>query len=167
VSDAAAVPAHVSPITHHYLVHFPEHVARADDPHYKDFDAYHRKTRATARCYVGERIGFLDCRDAQGEPVTVDAAGQMSGMELHHSHIEFALQNGVNLAALEVDYPGISNADEVGAWVESAANLRWLCVFHHRAAGGAHTASASDWEASVYVNGLLSKAGVVEEPSSG
>jgi len=157
MSDAAAVAAHAGAQSHHYTVHFPAHPARKDDPHYKDFDAFHRKTRATARCFVGERIGFDDCKDAQGNPCRIDRAGQQSGLELHHAHIEFSLQNGVDLAALEVDYPGISDPATVGAWVESGANFRWLCVFHHRAAGGAHTASHSDWEAEQYVRGLVGK----------
>lgn len=148
--------AHTTPQTHRYLVHFPPHPARVDDPHYVDFDHYHRKTRPTARCYVGERIGFGDCRDAQGDPCTIDADGKQSGLELHHAHVEFSLQQGVSLEALEVDYPGISNPDEVGAWVETEANFRWLCVHHHRGAAGAHTASHSDWEAGQYVLGLIS-----------
>ncbi len=156
-ADAVATPAHDQTESHHYIVHFPAHPARVNDPHYKDFDAYHRKNRPTARCYIGEHIGFADCKDAQGHPVTIDANGEQSGIELHHAHIEFALQNSVDLAALEVDYPGISNPDEVGAWVETGANFRWLCVFHHRAEGGAHTASHSDWEAGQYVLGLISK----------
>ena len=155
--DTAAVAAHTGQQSHSYTVHFPAHPARTSDPHYKDFDHYHRQTRAAARCYVGERIGFGDCLDAQGDPCVIDTAGQQSGLELHHAHIEFSLQNGVDLAALEVDYPGVSNPDEVGAWVETAANFRWLCVFHHRAAGGAHTASHSDWEAEQYVRSLISK----------
>jgi hypothetical protein len=151
------VAKHISGETHRYMVHFPPHPAREDDPHYKDFDAYHRKTRATARCYIGERVGFHDCRDEHGDPCPPPAnGGEQPGLELHHSHVEFSLQNGVSLKALEKDYPGISSKDEVGAWVESEANFRWLCVYHHRGAGGAHTASHSDWEASQYVLGLIS-----------
>lgn len=153
------VPAHDGAQSHHYLLHFPEHPARTDDPHYKDFDAYHRRTRPTARCYVGERVGYSDCRDAQGNPAEPTGnGGYQPGLELHHAHIEFSLQNGVSLAALEKDYPGVSNPDEVGAWVETEANFRWLCAFHHRGAGGAHTASHSDWEAQQYVLGLIGEA---------
>ncbi len=156
MTENAVTPAHDQHEGHSYVVHFPEHGARPDDPHYRDFDAYHQKTRSTARCYIGQHVGFQDCRDAQGQPCVIDVNGQQSGLELHHTHIEFAIQNGVDLAALEEDYPGVSNPDEVGAWVESAANLHWYCVFHHRAAGGAHTASHSDFEGSQYVRGLIS-----------
>ncbi|HZU76353.1 MAG TPA: hypothetical protein VFA70_06285 [Dehalococcoidia bacterium] len=151
----ADVPAHTTREQHAYYVHFPAHPAREADPHYRDFDAYHRRTRATARCWVGERVGYDDCRDAQGEPCSIDRDGVQSGLELHHAHVEFALQNGISLAALERDYPGVSDPTSVGAWVESATNLRYLCVFHHRGAGGAHTASHADWEAQQYVLGLL------------
>lgn len=146
--------AHDQTESHRYLIHFPAHPARKDDPHYIDFDHYHRATRATARCYVGLRVGFDECRDAQGHACTIDDNGEQSGLELHHAHIEFSLQNGVGLKALEVDYPGISNPDEVGAWVETAANFRWLCVWHHRGMGGAHTLTHSDYEASQYIRGL-------------
>jgi hypothetical protein len=152
------VDAHTQGETHRYLMHFPEHPAREDDPHYADFNAYHRAHRAIARCYIGERIGFTDCCDAQGHPAPPPAGGgEQPGLELHHAHVEFSLQNGVSLAALEVDYPGISDPGQVGAWVESGANFRWLCAWHHRGAAGAHTASHSDYEASQYVIGLISR----------
>ena len=135
------VAAHDTPQTHRYLMHFPPHPARRGDPHYVDFDRYHRAHAATATCWVGDRIGYDECSPPP--------------LELHHAHIEFSLQNGIDLAALEHDYPGISNPDEVGAWVESEANFRWLCAFHHRGHAGAHTAAHADWEAGQYVRGLL------------
>ena len=153
------VPVHDAAQTHHYSMHFPAHPARADDPHYVDFEAYHRKTRATARCYIGQRIGFGDCRDAKGRPCPPPSdGGPQRGLELHHAVIEFSLQNGVDLKALEVDYPGVSDRTEVGAWIESADahQLRWLCSWHHRGSAGSHVASHSDWSASQYIPGLIS-----------
>lgn len=157
VADSQSVAAHTGAQSHHYSVHFPPHPARTSDPHYVDFNHYHTLHRATARCYVGQRITFVDCKDAQGNDCALDAQGQQSGLELHHAHVEFSLQNGISLTALEVDFPGISDPTTVGAWVESDQNFRWLCVFHHRASGGAHTVSHSDWEAEQYVLGLISK----------
>lgn len=134
-------PEHAQAETKHYTVHYPAHPERTSDPHYKDFNAYRRKTHKTAKCSVGEhRNDYTEC------------AG---GLELHHSKVEFALQNGIDLAWLEVDYPGISDPNTVGAWVESAENLMWLCEFHHRGHGGVHVASASDFEAEKYVKGLI------------
>ncbi len=157
-TDVAAVAAHTAAQTHHYVMHFPPHPARTSDPHYVDFNAFHKAHRATARCYVGERIGFGDCRDAQFNPCPPPETGEQAGLELHHAHVEFSLQNGIDLSALEKDFPGISNATDVGAWVESDVNFRWLCAWHHRGAAGAHTASHSDWEASQYVPSLIGKA---------
>lgn len=135
--------AHDQKVTHSYTVRYPAHPPREGDPHYVDFEAFHRRTRATATCAVGEhRNDFSEC--------SLDKP-----LELHHAHIEFSLQNGVDLAWLEKDYPGVSDPGEVGAWVESAANLVWLCEFHHRGHGGVHVASASDFEAEKYVKGLI------------
>ena len=101
-------PAHTQAVAHRYVVHYPPHPARQDDPHYVDFDHYHRKHRATARCYVGERIGWQDCRDEHGRPCPPpEDGGQQPGLELHHAHVEFSLQQGIDLAALERDFPGI------------------------------------------------------------
>jgi hypothetical protein len=36
MSDNTSVAAHDQTIAHHYVVHFPEHPARTDDPHYVD-----------------------------------------------------------------------------------------------------------------------------------
>lgn len=134
--------AHDGVVTHHYTMHYPAHPPREDDPHYKDFNEFRRRTKDTAKCSVGaHRDDFSECG---------------GGLELHHAHVEFSLQNGVDLAWLEKDYPGISDPDTVGAWVESADNLIWLCEFHHRGHGGVHVASASDYEAEKYVKGLIS-----------
>lgn len=137
------VAAHDQAATHHYTVHYPAHPPREGDPHYRDFEHFRKATKDTAVCHFAER--------RRGDTSECDG-----GLELHHAHVEFSLQNGVDLAVLEADYPGISNPDEVGAWVESAANLVWYCAKHHRGHGGVHTASASDFEASVYVRGLIS-----------
>ena len=148
--DDTPVAAHEQRTTHHYTVHFPEHPARTDDPHYRDFDHLHREWKKDPerwQCAIGKHRGdFSEC-------------DLTKPLELHHAHVEFSLQNGVDLAWLEADYPGISNPDEVGAWVESSENLTVLCVRHHRGPGGVHVASASDFEAEKYVRGLIAPAG--------
>jgi hypothetical protein len=134
--------AHEGIVSHRYTMHYPEHPARKDDPHYVDFEAFRKRTKATAKCAIGEhRNDFSECS---------------GGLELHHAHIEFSLQNGIDLSWLERDYPGISDPANVGAWVESADNLLWLCEFHHRGHGGVHVATASDYEAEKFVRGLIS-----------
>ena len=134
---------HDQKITNSYIVHYPQHEPRESDPHYKDFNAYRERTKATAVCAIGgARADFSECD---------------GGLELHHAHIEFSLQNGVDLKWLEHDYPGVSNPNEVGAWIESADNLEWICEKHHRGAGGIHHASAADFEAQKYVRNLIGK----------
>lgn len=129
--------------SHSYLMHFPEHPAREDDPHYVDFEHYRKTHIGTAVCEFAKRRGG-DTSECHG------------GLELHHSHVEFSLQNGVDLALLEHDYPGISSVDEVGAWVETAENFVFYCAGHHRGHGGVHVAAAADFEASHYVRNLIS-----------
>jgi hypothetical protein len=137
--------AHDQKITNSYIVHYPAHPERTDDPHYKDFNAFRKRTKNTAVCAIGgARQDFSECD---------------GGLELHHSHVEFSLQNGVDLKWLESAYPGVSNPEEVGAWVESADNLEWLCEKHHRGSGGIHHAAYSDFEASKFVHNLISGKG--------
>lgn len=137
--------AHSQHESHSYWVSFPEHEPRAHDPHYRDFEEFRRRTKAAAQCAVGVHRGdFSEC--------SLDKP-----LELHHSHVEFSLQNGVDLKWLEKDYPGISDPSQVGAWVESADNLTWLCERHHRGRGGIHNASAADYEAEKYVRSLITE----------
>ncbi len=141
--DGATVGAHDQVVTHRYVVHYPDHAPRTGDAHYADFAAYRRRTHATARCAFAVDVGDdVDCDTTRP-------------LELHHAHIEFALANEVDLARLERAYPGVSTPDEVGAWVESAANLMWLCRAHHRGPGGVHTAAAADYEAAKFVQALI------------
>lgn len=130
--------AHQQKVTHSYLVNYPAHPARPDDPHYIDFEHYRKTHIDTAKCV------YVDTGECEG------------GLELHHRIIEFSLQNGVDFALLEKDYPGISDPTQVGAWVESEPNFEWFCAKHHRGHGGVHVASASDFEAEKYVKGLIS-----------
>ncbi|MGH2870433.1 MAG: hypothetical protein ACRDNK_23050 [Solirubrobacteraceae bacterium] len=135
--------AHTQKVTHSYVISYPAHEPRADDPHYRDFNEYRRRTKATAKCVYAVQTG--DGSECDHE----------HPLELHHCHIEFALQNGVDLARLERVYPGVSDPDKVGAWVESAANLEWRCRWHHRGHGGVHSATASDYEAERFVRNLI------------
>src|SRR5690348_18311380 len=105
--------AHTQSVTHAYTVRYPDHAPRKSDPHYADFRAYKKKRRANGTYYcdfaVQHRNG--DVSECQGQ------------VECHHAHIEFALQNGVDLALLEKDYPGVSEQG-VGAWKIGRASCR-------------------------------------------
>lgn len=139
------VAAHDQAETHRYVMHFPEHAPRADDPHYTAFEAFRRHHREGAQCYVGERVGTGHCTGT---------------LELHHAVLEFATANAADPRALHRDFPEIredATAEEIADWLESSpGEFRWLCSFHHRGHGGAHTASHADWTAQLYVPGLIS-----------
>ena len=135
--------AHAQTVSHKYTVHYPDHYPRVGDPHYIDFEHYRRLHEATARCT------FADSADS-------DQCVLDKPLELHHKVIEFSLQNGVDFATLEKDYPGISNPNSVGAWVESDQNFEFLCQYHHRGAGGTHVAAHSDYAAERYIKDLIS-----------
>lgn len=138
--------AHIQKVTHSYAIGFPNHEPRQDDPHYKDFNHIRdqwSKDPDKWVCSVGKhRNDFSECE---------------GGMELHHSHIEFALMNEIDLVWLEVDYPGVNDPEELGAWVESAENLEVLCERHHRGLDGAHKLSYSDYNGIEYVKGMIVK----------
>jgi hypothetical protein len=166
MSSDSLTPAHSQTHATSYTEHYPAHPARKDDPHYVDFNHFHKKFGPTARCQFAVQADF----EGDPEPVRqADVPHRMIGagearvgcdvtkpMELHHAHIEFATMNNVDLALMEDAYPGISDPEHLGAWVESFLNFEWLCVFHHRGHGGAHVASASDWEAQHFMKGFLS-----------
>lgn len=142
--ERIAVAAHQLTVSRHYTIHYPAHEPRAHDPHYAAFEAFRRHHREGAACYVGARAGHAQCT---------------GGLELHHDGLEFAVANAADSQALHQDYPEISadaTADEVAQWIESSpSEFRWLCVFHHRGRGGAHVAAHADWQAQLYVPGLI------------
>lgn len=141
------VPAHEQRVTHSYVMHYPAHPPRQDDPHYADFEEYKRRRRED---------GIYHCDFAQafrsGDTSECDLS---KPLECHHRVIEFSLQNGVDLSLLEKAYPGVSK-EGIGEWIETAPNLELLCVNHHRGTAGVHVVSASDFEAEKFVRGLTS-----------
>lgn len=137
------VKAHAQLSSHKYTTHYPEHGPRPSDPHYKDFEHYKKLHKDDAKCMFSNYAG--------GDQCTLDKP-----LELHHTHIEFALTNGVDFATLEKYYPGISDPSQVGAWVESDQNFVFLCQFHHRGHGGAHVAAAADFESQKWVKDFIS-----------
>jgi len=149
-------PAHSQRVTNRYLISFPDHAPRATDPHYKAFETYRRMHISTLVCYVGQRIGFDQCSDSLGGPMLTQPSNGGHGLELHHKTLEFSLLNSVDLNALEVDYPFLTDSTKIQDWAETEGNLWALCAKHHRGVGGIHHAAYADFEASLYIRGLLS-----------
>jgi hypothetical protein len=138
---------HIQTVSHKYFVHYPEHGPRESDPYYADFHHY-KAIRRKSGTYVCD----FAVEHRNGDTSECDLA---KPLECHHRIIEFAVMNAVDLSLLEHDYPGVSGMP-IGKWVESAANLMLLCVFHHRGHAGVHTATASDYASTFYVRGLIS-----------
>lgn len=140
------VAAHVQAVTNHYLIQYPEHGPRESDPHYADFHAWKKRQREQGKWRCAWAVTIDDDSDCDlSKP-----------LEAHHGHIEFALLNAVDFARLEKAFPGISDPTQVGAWIESDANLMLLCVKHHRGMGtGVHHLAAADYEASHYVQSVF------------
>lgn len=147
-------PAHSQQVSNHYLITYPDHQPRASDPHYKGFNAYRKLHVASAVCFVGLRVGFDECADAAGDPILVQP-GSGHGLELHHRIIEFSLLNSVDLKALEVDFPFLTDSTMISDWAETEQNLVFICAKHHRGSGGIHHAAYADFEASLYVRNLI------------
>ena len=150
---ADQTPAHDQTVTNHYVIAYPPHEPRTSDPHYAAFNAYHKLHEATSVCDVGKRLGFDQCADAQGKAM-LDQPGH-PGLELHHKVIEFSLINAVDLAAVQIDFPDLTDPEKVAAWCESEPNFLWLCAKHHRGVGGIHHAAAADWTAEQYIRDLI------------
>lgn len=146
---ADEVAAHDQKFTHRYVVSFPAHEPRADDPHRADFDEYKRRRRANGTYYCD-----FAKEHRNGDTSECDLEHPL---ECHHSVIELALANGVDLALLEADYPGVSQIG-IGAWIDSDPNLCLLCQVHHRTYAGVHMLSHSDYVASEYVRNLTKAA---------
>jgi hypothetical protein len=109
------VPAHDGAQTHHYVVSFPAHPAREDDPHYADFNAFHRKYHDTAQCAIGLHRGdFSEC-------------DLTNPMELHHAHVGFALQNGVDILERRAERNGQGCAGDrrQPGWCRVSIALYW------------------------------------------
>lgn len=141
------VTAHVQKISHGYSITYPEHGPRESDPAYSDFHAF-KKNRVKADTYFCDFA--TEFRDGDYSECTPDKP-----LEAHHKHIEWAMLNEVDLSLLEEQYPGVS-AMGVGKWVESAANLELLCIWHHRSHAGKHTAAFADFEAQKDIRKLIS-----------
>ena len=141
------VAAHQQKISHSYLISYPAHEPRAHDPHKHDFLAWKqdRKTGNTWYCDFARE-------HRNGDESECDTTHPL---EAHHKILELAMVNEVDFALLEEDYPGVSNPDLAGAWIDSDKNLALYCRSHHRGPMGVHCASASDFGSEAYVRNLI------------
>jgi hypothetical protein len=121
--------AHDQPLTLHLITHVPAHEPRAEDPHYRLFEAARRRMRDAGllKCVIGDQY--------------------CSGpVELHHSHVEYSLINIVDPGKVARAF-GLHLDDQAfQEWIESPGNLEALCVTHHRTHLGVHVLPGPFWE---------------------
>lgn len=68
-------------------------------------------------------------------------------LETHHTEIEWAAANGVDLAYVIRDFPSIHDHDQLVEWIDSEHNMLVLCAAHHRGHfTGIHSVSYPVWK---------------------
>jgi len=104
--------AHYQSTTIHIREAVPEHPPRVGDPHYKYFNQ--AKARLT-------KLGKMKCWVGNHE-----CAGDL---ELHHSLVEYSLQEGVDISKFEELYPefGLTSDEQFLEFIEGEGNLTVLC----------------------------------------
>lgn len=138
--EVTVTPAHHQSQTLRVLEWYPQHLPRETDPHYHFFHEAQKRLRAAGKlvCWV---CGHDEA--TSGHPI-----------ELHHSRVEFALANGVDLDKFIEAYPefGLVHGDEEAflAWIESESNLLALCKLHHTGPQGIHCLPYPIWQALKY-----------------
>ena len=123
------VPAHTQTGTIHLLRHYPEHEPRAGDPNYPAFE--HVRARLKAQGLLRCAVGNEDCS---------------GGIQLHHSHVEYAYLNAIDVIALDYALGLDLTDDGLAAWIESPGNLEALCQAHHVGILGVHCIPTADWD---------------------
>lgn len=144
-----AVAAHRQAVTHRYIITYPAHDPREHDPHLRDFREWKRRRKAAGTYHCDFAWQHRDGDTAECET--------RKPLEAHHRIIELAMMNEIDFALLDAIYPGLS-AQEIGAWIDSDANLTLLCVNHHRGPMGVHVASYADYGSEFYIRNLISRA---------
>lgn len=122
-------PAHSQSQHISLLRHYPEHEPRKSDPHYAQFEQVRARLIAQGlfHCVVGNE----------------DCAGQM---QLHHSSVEFAYINAIDVESLDRVLGLNLNDASFQDWVESPGNLEPLCQTHHVGILGVHLIPTADWD---------------------
>ena len=127
------VPAHRQLVTVHLFTTIPEHGPRGDA-----FEAAKERMK---------QFGLVHC--------VVPGCDTGAPIEYHHTWVENAMQNGIDVTKLD-GIAGLTLTDEeFAAWVQSPGNLEPLCSVHHRTQLGIHHIPEPDWNAlRAWKNGL-------------
>ena len=120
--------AHQQEVVIRLIERWPAHEPRKDDPNYHLFQAAKRRLK---------RQGLLRC--------VVESDYHYGQIELHHSRVEFAHINDIDLGKFNHAY-GLNLTDEqFQEYVEQEGNLEPLCTLHHRGQEGVHSLPEPEW----------------------
>lgn len=120
--------AHEQVVTIRFIERWPAHEPRKDDPY------YHLFHKAKERM---KKAGLLRCN--------VESDYHYGQIELHHSKVEFAHQNDIDLEKFNHAYGLNLNDEEFKEFVEGDGNLEPLCTLHHRGQEGIHSLPEPEW----------------------
>jgi len=128
-ADTGLIAAHEQVM--HLLIRefYPDHTPRESDPHKVYFDRARKRLKD---------LGRLKCW----------ICGTTENIQLHHTMVEEALKNGVDVTKFEELYPefGITTDEQFLEWVEgSENNLTALCFSHHIGILGIHFLPYPSW----------------------
>lgn len=123
-------PAHDQTVNIRFIEHWPAHEPRESDPHYRAFNAAKRRMK---------RLGLYKCN--------VLSNYHYGELEAHHSLVEFAHIEDVDISKFNELYGLHLNDDEFKDYIESPAGLEILCELHHRGQEGVHSLPEPEWNA--------------------
>jgi hypothetical protein len=120
--------AHNANITIRFIERWPTHEPRESDPHYNTFIKAKKRMKA---------LGLYKCN--------VDSSYHNGQLEAHHSKVEFAHVNDVDVEKFNELY-GLHLDDEgFKDYIESPDGLEILCALHHRGQEGVHSLPEPEW----------------------
>ncbi len=118
--------AHDQTQTIHGIIHYPLHEARAEDPHFNDFEA------AKARLKAAGKYTCVIC-------------GTADTVELHHAKVEYSLMNLVDVTKFDAETGSALTDADFATFIDSPGNLEPLCLKHHRGEEGIHVLPQPLW----------------------
>jgi len=138
------IPAHTQLVTVHLVYNYPEHGPRGDA-----FEAAKERMK---------QLGLVHC--------VVPGCDTFAPIEYHHTWVENAMQNGIDVTKLD-GIAGLELTDEeFTVWVQSPGNLEPLCSVHHRTQLGIHHIPEPDWNAlRAWKNGIPEPVEVAPTPA--
>lgn len=120
--------AHETEVTVRFIERWPDHEPREDDPYYHLFHAAKKRMK---------EMGLLKCN--------VESDYHYGNIELHHSKVEFAHANDIDIEKFNHAYGLHLNDKEFKEFVEGPGNLEPLCTLHHRGQEGVHSLPEPEW----------------------